>query len=81
MRDVSHIRPELRLQRHRRSACRRGSHDYGEAQAVGAGITRQVCQTCGVVTIDLSQADELTTPLIPTLNTIFAMTSKRPSKL
>lgn len=42
---------------------------------------RQVCQTCGVITIDLSQADELTNPLIPTLNTIFAMTSKRPSEL
>lgn len=44
--------------KHRASACRRGRHDYGEKQYVGAGITRQVCATCGDVTIDLTAAHE-----------------------
>ena len=61
---VSHLRPEDKIQKHRRSDCRKGRHDYGEAQNVGAGIRRQVCTECGEVTIDLTGADELRKPVI-----------------
>lgn len=56
--DVSHLRPEDVTARHRRSSCRRGRHDYGEAQHIGAGIVRQVCDACAAVTIDLTGAYE-----------------------
>ncbi|HJQ76666.1 MAG TPA: hypothetical protein VJ948_05320 [Acidimicrobiia bacterium] len=54
---MSHLRPEDRKSRHSRSACKRGRHHYGEAQSIGGGIRRQVCETCGGVTIDLSGAE------------------------
>lgn len=54
---MSHLRPEDRRNRHSRSACKRGRHLYGEAQNIGGGIRRQVCETCGGVTIDLSGAE------------------------
>ena len=38
--------------------CRRGIHNYGESQRIGAGIVRQVCTTCWDVTIDLTGADD-----------------------
>lgn len=44
------------------SACRKGRHNYGEEQNVGAGILRRVCTTCGSVSIDLTKAHELTVP-------------------
>ena len=62
---VSHLHPEIKAQKHRRSDCRKGRHEFGETQNVGAGIRRQVCIECGAVTIDLSKADELTAPLTP----------------
>ena len=40
--------------KHRVADCRRGSHEYGEGQHIGAGIMRRVCQTCAYVTIDLT---------------------------
>jgi hypothetical protein len=61
---VSHIRPEDRTFKTRRAACRRGHHHYGESQNVGAGILRRVCDTCGEVTIDLTDVDGVTAPAV-----------------
>lgn len=51
---MSHIRPDMNSSKHRVADCRRGSHEYGEGQHIGAGIMRRVCQTCAYVTIDLT---------------------------
>lgn len=56
---MSHLRPEEKVARHRLSSCRKGHHAYGEVQRVGGGITRQVCEKCADVTIDLTGADDL----------------------
>ena len=40
-----------------RAKCRRGRHTYGTAQHVGGGISRQVCDVCNEVTIDLTGVD------------------------
>jgi len=77
IRRVSHLRPEDKAQKHRRSDCRKGRHDYGEAQNVGAGIRRQVCTECGEVTIDLTGADELTTPVIPNGTNILSIAAQQ----
>lgn len=61
---MSHLRPEERAGKHKRSDCKKGRHVYGEAQNIGAGIKRQVCDKCGEVTIDLTGADGLTAPII-----------------
>jgi hypothetical protein len=61
---VSHLRPDERVQRHRKSDCKRGRHEYGEPQNIGAGISRRVCEVCGWVAIDLTGAHELTSPVI-----------------
>jgi hypothetical protein len=61
---VSHLRPEDQDGKHRLSACRKGRHHFGVAQNIGAGIARQVCETCHEVTIDLTSAHEPTTPVI-----------------
>lgn len=53
---MTHLRQEDR-RKHRLSACRKGRHDYGEFEYVGAGIKRQVCGTCGAVSIDLTDTD------------------------
>ena len=62
---MSHLRPEA-VAALRRRFCRRGRHRYGPAQHVGAGILRQVCDNCGSVTIDLTDAtaidDEMHSP-------------------
>lgn len=58
---MSHLRPEDR--KPSRTACRKGRHAYGESRSIGGGIERRVCETCGEVTIDLTEADEVTTPL------------------
>lgn len=58
---MSHLRPEE--SKHSRAACRKGRHRYGESQSIGGGIERRVCGTCGEVTIDLTEADEITTPV------------------
>lgn len=55
---VSHLRPEEKTGRHKMSACRKGRHAYGEEQNVGAGILRRVCDVCGSVSIDLTQAED-----------------------
>lgn len=61
---MSHLRPEDKAARHRMSSCRKGVHNYGEAQVVGAGILRQVCGTCADVTIDLTGVEELTDTMV-----------------
>jgi hypothetical protein len=55
---MSHLRPEARP-RHKLSSCKKGHHNYGETQAIGGGITRQVCETCADVTIDLTAVDHM----------------------
>jgi len=72
---VSHLRPEE--QKHRRSDCRKGRHIYGEGQNIGAGIRRQVCTECGEVTIDLTAADELTTPVTLNGTNILSIAAQR----
>ncbi|HWB89304.1 MAG TPA: hypothetical protein VG872_08880 [Acidimicrobiia bacterium] len=56
---MSHLRPEDRRNRHTRALCKKGRHFYGEARTIGGGIRRQVCETCGDVTIDLTGAEPL----------------------
>jgi hypothetical protein len=53
---MSHLRPESRP-RHKLSSCKKGHHNYGEAQMIGGGITRQVCRTCSDIRIDLTGVD------------------------
>ncbi len=67
---MSHIQPEGKTQRHRRADCRKGRHDFGENQSIGAGIARRVCDACGSVTIDLTPGEELTAPVVPSPDTI-----------
>ncbi len=64
MLSVSHLRPEDREAFRGQWSCRKGRHLYGESKKVGGGILRRVCEACGEVTIDLTVADELTTPLV-----------------
>ncbi len=54
---MTHLREQDR-RRHRVSSCRKGRHNYGQAQDIGAGIERRVCDTCGDVSIDLTAAHE-----------------------
>ncbi|HJS71421.1 MAG TPA: hypothetical protein VJ858_01725 [Acidimicrobiia bacterium] len=74
---MSHLRPEDRSLKSIRASCRKGRHFYGESQNIGAGITRQVCQTCGEVTIDLTGAYELTEPIIRSTGKIGTRSSER----
>lgn len=67
---MSHLTPEDRKSRHSRSACKKGRHLYGEAQNVGGGIRRQVCDTCGDVTIDLTGTEPLPAPVLRHSNII-----------
>jgi hypothetical protein len=55
---MSHLRPESK-QRHKLSSCKKGDHDFGEAQMIGGGITRQVCRTCSDIRIDLTAVDQM----------------------
>lgn len=73
---LSHVNPGIRPPKHRRSDCRKGLHEYGEPQNIGAGILRRVCDACAAVTIDLTQAGELTTPLVSTRSNIISMTAR-----
>jgi hypothetical protein len=55
---MTHIRSETKSSsKHKIADCRKGRHDYGEGQHIGAGIMRRVCLTCAYVTIDLSGAE------------------------
>lgn len=56
---MSHLRPEDRPVKYSRSACRKGRHRYGESKNIGGGIARQVCELCGEVTIDLTDAEPI----------------------
>lgn len=73
---MTHLRPEARAQRHKRSDCRKDIHNYGEEQNIGAGILRRVCSTCGDVSIDLTYADELKQPLQRNQANILSMTKR-----
>lgn len=37
--------------------CGEDRHEYGEARAIGGGILRRVCPTCGAVSIDLTATE------------------------
>ncbi|MEA1901918.1 MAG: hypothetical protein U9N56_00160 [Actinomycetota bacterium] len=70
---MSHVRPE---QKARKSDCRKGRHTYGESQNVGAGLLRRVCDLCSTVTIDLTQADEVTSPVLKSRSSILTMAAE-----
>ena len=72
---MAHLRPDAKVPKHRLSACRKGRHRYGTAQFIGAGITRQVCETCGGVKIDLTAAEEGESPLAETQRTMNGATN------
>lgn len=55
--------------------CRKGHHQYGDPQGIGAGIARQVCEVCSEVTIDLTVAHEESTPILRDKGTIGPLTS------
>jgi hypothetical protein len=78
---VSHLHPEPESQKHRRADCRKGRHDYGGPQSIGAGLLRSVCSLCAAVTIDLTDADELTTPVVSPQSNIIAMTARHSESL
>jgi hypothetical protein len=73
---VTHLRPEDRRPRHRRSDCRKGRHEYGEPQQIGAGITRQVCEVCSAVTIDLTGAYEAKSGLVSDNRAIISLVTR-----
>lgn len=73
---MSHVRPEEKTDRHRRLSCRRGRHDYGANQNIGAGIIRRVCEACGAVNIDLSET-ELSRPVLRTGENILKLIGRR----
>lgn len=77
---VSHLRPEDRRPRRRRSACRKGRHDYGEPQNIGAGIVRQVCGVCSAVTIDLTGAYEAKSALVSDNRAIISLVTRQASE-
>jgi hypothetical protein len=55
---MSHLRPEDIASVHKKSACKKGRHRYGETQSIGGGIVRQICGKCGAVSIDLTGATD-----------------------
>lgn len=67
---MSHIRPDQGRGKHRKTECRKGRHEFGETQNIGAGIARRVCLTCSAVTIDLTSVYELGAPVLTTHRTI-----------
>lgn len=76
---MSHVRPDAKSHKQRMNDCKKGLHDYGVAQYIGAGIERRVCATCAAVTIDLTASDEsLATPLVQTHTTIESLSKKKP---
>jgi hypothetical protein len=62
---MSHLKPDTKTP-HKMSQCRRGRHLYGRSQAIGAGIKRHVCDVCGDVTIDLTNAVAPKSPVFVT---------------
>lgn len=74
---MSHLGHIDESPRRRRADCRKGSHDYGEPQNVGAGILRRVCQLCAMVSIDLTNTDEPTTPLTPDKPSMHSMADQQ----
>ena len=48
---MTHLRSDVAPSAHRKSSCRRGLHQFGSPGHVGGGILRQVCLSCGSVTI------------------------------
>lgn len=74
---MSHLGPSAKRPRHRRADCRKGRHEYGESQNVGAGILRRVCRVCAAVSIDLTKADELTKPVLPNPHSILSLAAQQ----
>ena len=75
---MSHVRPDAKSEKHRPSECKKGQHDYGVSQHIGAGIERRVCTTCSAVSIDLTAADDsLASPLVQSHATIESLSKKR----
>jgi len=75
---MSHVRPDAKSEKHRPSACKKGQHDYGVSQYIGAGIERRVCTTCSAVTIDLNAADNsLASPLVQNHATVESLSKKK----
>jgi hypothetical protein len=62
---MTHLRPEEKSAKRRKSDCRKGLHAYGATQSIGAGIDRRVCQLCNTVTIDLTSTYEPGRPSRP----------------
>ena len=74
---MAHVRPDAESEKHRMSSCKKGIHDYGIPQYIGAGIERRVCTTCSAVTIDLTAADDsLDSPIVQTHATIESLAAK-----
>ncbi len=74
---MSHVIPEENTERRRRANCRKGRHDFGENQHVGGGIIRRVCDVCGSVTIDLTQGEGLTAPVLASSDSILKLARRR----
>lgn len=74
---MSDVRPNAKSSKHRLSSCKKGQHNYGIAQYIGAGIERRVCTTCSTVTFDLTAVDDsLASPLVQTLAMIESPAAK-----
>ena len=74
---MSHVRPEDKSTRTRRADCKKGRHTYGESQSIGAGLLRRVCDLCAWVTIDLTGAEELKSPVFKSHSSILSMASRQ----
>src|SRR5690606_22580736 len=75
---VSYTRPiQKKTERHRKAPCRKGQHNYGSNQNIGARIARRVCATCSAVTIDLTGSYELAYPVVASHEPI-SVISNRP---
>ena len=74
---MSHLRLQDRPRKHRRSDCRKGRHEFGQAQNIGAGIKRQVCEVCGAVSIDLTDSDSPTMPVVSTQKSLLTEVHRR----
>lgn len=54
--------------------CKKGLHNYSRIGKVGGGIARRTCSVCGIVQIDLHQAETISDPNLftdPKLATMF----------
>lgn len=73
---MSHVRPDSKPAKWRKSNCKKGFHDFGATQNIGAGISRRVCGRCAAVTIDLTNTYELAYPIRSTHPAISSMSAR-----